>query len=173
MAIMLQSTLSKKIQLPGYDFSSNSASFTISAEVTSLADIPAEAARLYQIAEAAVDAQLGLTNPPGTRQGHSEHPHQAGLTPAPMAAQPLSSSQPAETKFTGSAPSRASMPYRAPRRAPALITQSQMNYIERLLNDTQTPLATVLEGYRVAALSDLTCKMAAETIDTLKGAVRA
>ncbi len=64
MAITIQAQLAKKVPIPGSQFSSQQASITITAEVTDLNQVVAEAQRLYQIAEQAVDAQLNRNHLP-------------------------------------------------------------------------------------------------------------
>lgn len=62
------------------------ASITINAEVSDLSQVAAEARRLYTIAEAAVDEQLGLCPPPHAEnrhtQGHPAAPHLRQKPPA-------------------------------------------------------------------------------------------
>ena len=157
MSISIEASVSKKVPIPGQEFSSRSASLKITAEVTSLADIAGQAARLYQEAEAAIDVQLGITAPAVTP--HPSQAHQSQVPPQPMAPRP----------------SQASTPYRAnsQRRSPAPITDSQLRFIDRLLIDAKIDLNAILQHHQVGSLRDLTCKQGAALIDELKGGVAA
>lgn len=158
MAITIQAQLAKKI--PGeINFSSKQASITISAEVTDLNQVVAEAARLYALAEKAVDAQLA----------------QHAVTAPPLAASSqLSASSPAPTQSPVQRPV-ASQPYRAnpQRRAPAPVTESQLRFLDRLIQQTGSSVPAILEQHQVGALRDISCKAAAGLIDELKALVPA
>lgn len=153
MPITIEASVSKKVPIPGAEFSSRSASLTIRAEVTVLTDIAGQAARLYQEAEAAIDAQLGIT----AAAPASKPPHHAPQQPAT------------------SGPSQSSTPYRgsSQRRAPAPITESQVNFIGRLLTETRTTLDPVLAHFQVGSLRDLSARQGSELIDSLKSKVPA
>lgn len=69
MAITIQAQLAKKRPIPGSQFSSQQASITIAAEVNDINQIVSEAARLYALAEQAVDAQLAGNPPTVTAPG--------------------------------------------------------------------------------------------------------
>ena len=157
MPITIEASVSKKVPIPGEEFSSRSASLTIRAEVTTLADIAGQAARLYQEAEAAIDAQLGITAAaPASKPPLPVHQHPT---------QPLSSAP---------GPTRASAPYRSSqRRTPAPITESQVSFIGRLLNESRTTLDAVLAHFQVGSLRDLSAKQGSELIDSLKSKVPA
>ncbi len=153
MAITIAANLAKKLPIPGSDYSSQLASITITAEVSDLNQVATEAQKLYRLAEQAVDAQL------------AGKPIVTGSQPPPQApAQPNSHR-----------PTQASQPYRSngQRRAPAPVTDSQLRFLKRLLDQTRTSLPAVLEHHQVGSLDQLSCKAAAELIDELKGRVPA
>jgi hypothetical protein len=150
MAITIQAQLAKKVPIPGADFSSQQASITLNAEVSDLSQVAAEAQRLYSLAEQAVDAQLA---------GHVRHPAAAPPAPAPTQAAPP-------------APSAASRPYASassPRRGPAPVTDSQLRFLDRLIRQAGVDPAAILAQHQVGSLRDLSCKVAAQLIDELKG----
>ena len=144
MAITIQAQLSKKIPITGTDFSSQSASITISAEVTDPASVIPEAQRLYRLAEQAVDAQLRLTPPPAA-------------TPATR-----------QATATPNAHNRPTPPRNQTRRGPAPVTDSQIRFLDRLITQTGSSLDAILHRHQIAGLQDLSCKDAAALIDELK-----
>ena len=151
MAITIQAQLAKKLPIPGSSFSSQQASITISAEVTDLNQVVAEASRLYALAEQAVDLQLAGTPPAQS---------------APVAS-PVASNVPPQP----SPRPAASQPYRAtsqPRRGPAPVTDSQLRFLDRLITQTNSSVAAILHQHQVGSLRDLSCKAAAGLIDELK-----
>lgn len=156
MAITIQAQLAKKVPIPGADYSSQQASITITAEVTDLSQVVAEAQRLYALAEQAIDVQLAGGQP------------QAGIPPAAGGARALASSQGRPTPAAGSAP------YRAPaRRGPAPVTDSQLRFLDRLIQQSGASVPAILEQQRIGDLRELTCKAAAGLIDALKAQVPA
>lgn len=147
--ITIATNLSKKVPIPGADYSSQQASITITSDVTDLTQVAAEAAKLYRIAEEAVDAQL------------KQAPAAPNSTPRPSP-NPAPSSVPRQ---------QASQPYRASngqRRGPAPVTDSQIRFLERLIRDSGTDLNAILHHHQVGSLRDLSCKDAAGLIDELK-----
>ena len=48
------------------------------------------------------------------------------------------------------------------------MTDSQLRFLDRLLSQTGTSLAAVLDHHQVGSLRDLSCKAAAGLIDELK-----
>ena len=157
MSISIEASVSKKLPVPGQDFSSRSASLTIRADLISLADIAGQAARLYKEAEAAIDAQLGITT--ATPTPMPPQVHQSQMPPQPITPRP----------------SQSSAPYRgnSQRRSPAPITDSQLRFIDRLLIDAKIDLNAILQHHQVGSLRDLTCKQGAALIDELKPSVAA
>lgn len=145
MAITLQATLSKKLPIPGENFSSKQASITISAEVGSYDQVANEAHRLYVLAEAAVDAQL--QQPAQPPQQHIPTPQQ--------------SSQPRS-------PANGSRPYTGQRRGPAPVTDSQLRFLGKLIEQTHASIPAILQQYQIGNLRDLSCKDAVRLIDELK-----
>jgi len=154
MAITIAANLSKKLPIPGENFSSQSASITITAEVTDLSQVVTEAQKLYRIAEQAVDAQLAGT--PTVR-------------PVPVApTMPAATSNPPQSPAQRTS---ASPPYRGgnqQRRAPAPVTESQLRFLDRLITQTNSSVAAILQQHQIGALRDLSCKAAAGLIDELK-----
>ena len=159
MAITIAATLSKKVPLPGTDYSSHQASITITAEVTDLSHIHAEAERLYALAEQAVDHQLGLA---AVASGGPTTGRPASNDPAPNG-----TSNAAQRPVTSS---RAPQPYprTGGRRGPAPATDSQLRFLERLVSQTGTSVDAICSAHRVGSLADLSCKEAAGVIDELK-----
>lgn len=154
MAIIIAANLSKKVPIPGTDFSSQSASITITAEVSDLNQVATEAQKLYRIAEQAVDTQL------------------AG-TPSPPVEQPAAASTPASPPAPTPQPRQASQPYRSngQRRQPAPVTDSQLRFLDRLIQQTNSSVPAILQQYQIGGLRDLSCKAAAGLIDELKAQV--
>ncbi len=138
MAITIQAQLAKKLPIPGSQFSSQQASITISAEVTDLNQVVAEAARLYVLATQAVDQQLSV---------------------APVA--------PVVTPSQAQRPN-ASQPYRGQRRQPAApISPAQIRYLSQLGERSPGTLAAVLAECRVTTIDALTARDASQAIDRL------
>jgi hypothetical protein len=153
MAITIAANLSKKLPIPGADFSSQQASITITAECTDPSQVVAEAKRLYALAEQAVDAQLAA-------KVHTVHTQPAATVASPAPLPPPTPAQP-----------RASRPYaNSARRTPAPVTDSQLRFLDRLIQDTGTDPNTILQRHQIGSLRDLSCKAAAGLIDELKGA---
>ena len=145
--ISIQTQLSKKLPIPGSDYSSQQASITISSECSDPSQVVAEAARLYALAEKAVDAQLAGA---------------ALVVPATPAA-----TAPNLPPTTSVQRPSSSKPYQ--RRGPAPVTDNQMRFLERLIQQTGSSVPAILEQHQVGALRDLSCKAAAGLIDELKG----
>ena len=148
MAITIQTQLAKKLPIPGTDFASRQASITISAEVADLSLVSAQAQRLWALAEQAVDAQLGIT---------------AAVLPTSVPTSPA-------TAGPSTYAPRPSQGHASPSRSrrPALVTDSQLRLIDKLIHDTGTDPQAVLRHHRILALVDLTCKDASALIDDLK-----
>ena len=77
MALVLEGNYSKKIGLAGY--SSHQFSLTLKTEITDIAQVPAEAARLYRLLQDGVDTSIkevgflpGPVNGNGTSNGHTQ-----------------------------------------------------------------------------------------------------
>jgi hypothetical protein len=160
MAITIAANLAKKVPIPGSDFSSQQASITITAEVSDLNQVPAEAQKLYQLAEQAVDAQL-----------------RGGAITAPEASPPASraSTPPAAIRPTPP-PSRSSAPYRgggSQRRGPAPITESQIRFLNQLIERNGYNHDAICDRLQVQGFQELSCKAAAELIDELKSGASA
>jgi len=148
MAIRIEAQLSKKIPIPGSEFSSQQASIAISAEVTDPAHVVQEAQRLYSLAVQAVDQQLGIVA--------------AQSTPIPRS----------HAQQTIPRPSQASQPFpNTQRRGPAPITDSQLKYLNRLISQGNHSLSAILHDFQIGSLGDLTCKDGADLISRLKAGV--
>ena len=85
MALVLEGNYSKKIGLAGY--SSHQFSLTLKTEITDIAQVPAEAARLYRLLQDGVDTNIkengylpGLVNGNGTSNGNGHtQPQRNGI----------------------------------------------------------------------------------------------
>lgn len=156
MAITINASLAKKIPLPDREYASQQASITINGEVGDPSQVAAEAIRLFTLAEAAVDAQLGLLRP-------SAGPADAG--PASSAGSPGPGMSRAPTAGT----SRAAPPRSLNgRRSAAPISPAQLSLIDRLVRESRTDPTALAHHYQVEALSQLTCRQASAVIDELK-----
>jgi hypothetical protein len=169
MAITIQAQLAKKVPIPGADFSSQQASITITAEVSDLNQVVTEAQRLYALAEQAVDQQLAG---PASSQNITATPATASVpSPIPAGSVPTGATPAARPASAGS---RASQPYRgAQRRGPAPVTDSQLRFLKRLIDQSRAPLAGIFDQYQVGDLAQLSCRDAAQLIDELKQLVPA
>lgn len=166
MAIKIITTVSKKIPIAGLDYSSVSASCTVEAEIADLTQVAAQAQALYAQVEHAVDQQL---------MPEKSSPAQVPAA-TPTASLPVS--HPRQPDSIAALPRQGtSAPYHPTgqqRRGPAPVTDSQLRFLKRLIDQTGTPVAAILDQHRIGGLDDLSCKAAAQLIDELKaGAVRA
>ena len=126
--------------------------------MTDLNQVVTEAARLYALAEQAVDHQLGLVASAMPLSPHTPVASVAAPTPAPGAishTQSLASQQPVRT----------TRPFQ---RRIAPVTDAQLRLINRLILDTKTEPGAVLHHYGVGAMTSLSCKDGAGLIDELK-----
>jgi hypothetical protein len=153
MAIAINASLSKKIQLPGHDYASQQASITITGEVTDLTKVGDEAARLLKLAESAVDAQLHLTA-------------SKAITTEPTHSAPISASN--SRPSTSALAPNATRAYPRTGRKVALISPAQLGLIDRLLHETNTDANAVMLHYQVSSLDQMTCKNSSALIDELK-----
>jgi hypothetical protein len=164
--ITIQAQLAKKVPVPGVHYASQQASITITAEITDLGQVTSEAQRLYALAEQAVDTQLAAS-------ASSPSPAAPAAPAAPSAhGSTATASRPAPpARGPGPAipPGSASRPYRAPApRGPAPVTDSQLRFLRRLIDERGLSLPAILEQHQVGSLADLSCKAAAGLIDELK-----
>jgi hypothetical protein len=182
MSITIQAQLAKKVPIPGTDYSSQQASITITAEVSDLNQVVTEAQRLYALAEQAVDQQLAG---PASSQSIPASPSSPAFSAAPAPA-PASLSTSTDITPTGSNPARsptarpattgprAPQPYRGVhRRGPAPVTDSQLRFLKRLIDQSRAPLAGIFQQYQIGDLAQLSCRDAAQLIDELKQQVPA
>ncbi len=173
MALKLLINIAKKIPGP-LEYSSIQASCSIEGELTAGQDPAAESARLFAQAEAAVDAQLRIA--PATVQPSMA----AAPTPVTSPATPVQPFQPQPGRAAANFPRPPSQPaYRSggggqhQRRGPAPVTDSQLRFLDRLIQQAGANIAEICAQERVGSLNDLSCKAAAELIDRLKAAVPA
>ncbi len=144
MALKLVASISMKI--PGsVDYSSVQASCSIEGEASDINHAPDEIRRLYDIAERAVGAQLGLTS---------------SAPPATASVQPQSSNTPPVAHPVGARPSG--------RRAPAPISPAQARYLGQLLDRNPGALAQILADHRINGIGEMTSRDASAVIDRLK-----
>ena len=158
--LQISITAAKKLPHPTHQFGSISAQVSLVGEASSLGDAPTIMRELFATAQAGCDqhlAQQSRTTPPPIGQP----------TPAATQFTSINQSNPAPE---GRPRSPASQPYRsnAPRRGPAPVTDSQLRFLARLIDQTKTSLPAILEHHQVGGLDQLTCKVAAELIDELK-----
>ena len=141
--------IAKKVPGP-QEYSSVQASCSIEGELAAGQDPVAETARLFKQAEAAVDAQLAGTPPQAN--------------PQPPAPPPVQSNTPTRS------PSQGSQPYRGngQRRGPAPVTDSQMRFLKRLIDQSKASVPAILNQFQIGDLSLLSCRDAAQLIDELK-----
>ncbi|TVR46239.1 MAG: hypothetical protein EA402_02900 [Planctomycetota bacterium] len=178
MAIRIEAQLAKKLPIPGADFSSQQAAITISAEVGHPQEVIAEAQRLYQLCEAAVDAQLRLASPPAAAVGTSlsrdrgaTHPNtyrpSNGAPSRSLRGEPASS-QPTRSAYRGNKPG-----YPSQRRgAPPPISDAQRRLLSRLLSDTPDRGQAWLGDRGIENLDGIDMAEASALIDELKGGAR-
>lgn len=140
MAIRITINVSKKIPIPGQDFSSQTASCSIEAEATG--DPVADAQDLYRQAESAVNQQLGLSSTVEPLTAHSG------------------------PSYPNARPTR---PYNGrSRRGPPPATTNQVRLLERLLRDQPVEPDQLNQSYGVSDIRQLTVKDASHLIDQLK-----
>ena len=162
MALKLVVHISKKI--PGeQEYTSTCASCSIEGEIANGQDAQAEAARLYDQAEQAVDRQLGLIAP-----GTVARPGSSAVLPVSANRAGSANTVPVAGSSAALSATQPSRPY--PRRT-AAVTDSQLRYLERLIQQARIDPAALLNQYQVGSLKDLSCKLAAQLIDELKGKV--
>ncbi len=144
--ITIQAQLSKKVPIAGEQYSSRQASITISAEVSDPSQVVQEAKRIFGLAELAVNQQLGI----------SVAPVAAAATPN---VQPVSQHQ------------RPSQPFQRSNRGPAPITDSQLRFLNRLIQQGNHSPEAILQDFQIGSLRDLSCKDAVDLIGRLKAGV--
>ncbi len=151
MAITIQANLAKKVPITGTDYSSQQASITITAEVTDLNQVVAEAQRLYALAEQAVDQQLG--------QGSVQQSANPPVPPVPAA----------QVRPASFQPRQASQPYRgnSQRRSPALCSAAQARYLRQLGERNPAALAETLAQNGVSSVEELPARAASQAIDLI------
>lgn len=156
MAITINVAAAKKLPHPAEQYGSIQATVSISGECGSIADAPAVMHDLFAAAQLGVDQHLA-------QQTGAPSPAQPSAPHAASPARPSASSQ----------PRHASQPYRASggqRRgsAPAPVTDSQLRFLSRLIDQTKASVPAILDQYQVGALDQLSCRDAAGLIDSLK-----
>ena len=141
--ITIQAQLSKKVPIAGEQYSSRQASITISAEVSDPSQVVQEAKRIFGLAEIAVNQQLGISVVPVAATG----------------IQPTSQHQ------------RPSQPFQRSNRGPAPITDSQLRFLNRLIQQGNHSPEAILQDFQIGSLRDLSCKDAVDLIGRLKAGV--
>lgn len=126
-----------------HGYSSRQASITISAEVSDPSQVVQEAKRIFGLAEIAVNQQLGISATPVASTG----------------IQPVSQHQ------------RPSQPFQRSNRGPAPITDSQLRFLNRLIQQGNHSPEAILNDFQIGSLRDLSCKDAVDLIGRLKTGV--
>ena len=157
MAIRIDISISKRLPIPGVDYSSRQAAITISGEITDLTQINAEAARLFTAGETVVDRQLNLLP---TAQ---VPPLVPGIPPTIPPSSPSPTIQPAADTAA-----RSTRPYTNRSRTPAPVTASQLRFLDKLIRDTRTDPNAILHEFAIGSMAGLSCRDAARLIDDLK-----
>ncbi len=152
MAAKIIASVSKKIPLAGLDFSSTSASCTVEAEITDLAQVADQARILYRQAEAAVDEQLRLASSTPTQTRASS------ASPGPNPSPRISSPAPSNSR-NGRGMPRASA--------------SQLKLIERLIDGDGQRAGDICNQHGVRSLPELSIRQASQAIDQLRAEVPA
>ena len=159
---MLQITITaaKKLPHPTHQFGSISAQVSLVGEASTLADAPAIMRDLFAAAQAGCDQHLAEQSGASQMSPAPQHTLPQSPTTAPPSASPAQ--RPA-----------ASQPYRsgntAQRRGPAPVTESQLRFLDRLIQQTNSSVPAILQQHQVGSLRDLSCAAAAGLIDELKG----
>ena len=135
MAIAITAQISKKAPIPGIQMSSRQSSLEITGEVSDVTKVAEEAARLFALAEAAVNLQLGILAP---------------ITPAPSNGTPAATHGATSSPVAPQQPARPSRPYQ---RRVAPVTDAQLRLIDRLIMDTKTDPVAVLQHFGVGTLA--------------------
>ncbi len=153
MAITIAANLAKKLPIPGSDYSSQQASITITAEVSDLNQVAAEAQKLYRLAEQAVDAQLAQSS---LHQAAPQMPAQPGNIPV------------RPTRPASVSPSASSPPFRVGgRRQQSLASPAQARYLRQLGERNPAALAEVLARNGVGSVEELPGRAASQAIDLI------
>ena len=163
--LQISITAAKKLPHPTHQFGSISAQVSLVGEAGTLADAPAIMRDLFATAQAGCDQHLA-------QQSGTTPPMVAQATPASV--QPMPINQPHSVPSSHPRPS-ASQPYRSggQRRGPAPVTDSQLRFLTRLIDQTKASLPAILDHHQVGGLDQLSCKDAAGLIDELKARVPA
>lgn len=155
MAVSIVASLSKKMPIAGQDYAMRQVGVTISGEVTDLARVPEEAARLLALAESAVDQKLGLV-------------------PNVLPASPAIPASPASPQERSGLPPASPAPYPSTngRRAPAAISAAQLRFVRQLCDRNPGAFERIAADHKVGSLEELTSRAASGLIDKLQGASR-
>lgn len=158
MSLQITICAAKKLPHPTHQFGSISAQVSLVGEASTLADAPAIMRDLFAAAQAGCDQHLA------EQSGASQ-------APAPQPAMPQSPTTAPPSASPAQRPA-ASQPYRnsstAQRRGPAPVTDSQLRFLDHLIQQTNSSVPAILQQHQVGALRDLSCKAAAGLIDELK-----
>jgi hypothetical protein len=163
--ITITASCGSKRSHPTESYGSLSAQASLSGEAATMADVAPVMRDLLAAAQAGCDQHLAdqialltagavATPPTASRDSHP----QTSVQPHPQSA---AVARPQSTA--------ASQPYRSSqRRGPAPVTDNQLRFLERLIQQTNSSVPAILEQHQVGALRDLSCKAAAGLIDELK-----
>ena len=148
--------IAKKIPGP-QDYSSIQSSVSIESEISAGQDPVAEAARLQDQAQQAVDRFLGITSAPRP-------------TPPPLAPEnPIST----PTRSTSSQPPAhsASQPYHAggQRRPAAQCSPAQVRYLRQLIDQGGHDYASICSRFNVSSIEEMRSREGSALIDELRG----
>ena len=159
MAITINVSAGAKRPHPTEQYANFTVQVSLAGEAGSLADVPNVMRDLFAAAQAGADRHL--TEQLAAAAGH---PAPSSANTSPAQTRPPATSQPRPSPSAGSQPNRGPVP----RRGPAPVTDSQLRFLKRLIDQTKTSLPAILDHHQVGGLDQLTCKAAAELIDELK-----
>jgi hypothetical protein len=167
MSITINVAAAKKLPHPTQQYGSIQATVSLQGEAGTLADIPAVMRDLFQVAQAGVDEQLAQ-QAVGSQQ----------TTPAPATSIPASTRSPSPSSQQLPVQQRpsASQPYRSgnqQRRAPSPVTDSQLRFLKRLIDQSKASVPAILNQFQIGDLSQLSCRDAIGLIDEMKAQVLA
>lgn len=155
--ITISTQFSKKHCEPG-EYGSINASITLTKELSDLTRVEQEAAALYSLAEDAVNQQIQkVTSRPAPTTQIEAVTSPATTTPHQTPPTPIANRQ------------TVSRPYsKTPRRTPAPISDAQLRYLDRLIQNRKASVESILQQYQVGSLRDLSGRDASHLIDELQ-----
>jgi hypothetical protein len=158
MAITITVAAAKKLPHPTQQFGSIQGTVSLQGEAGNLNEVAAVVRDLFAAAQSSVDQHLAE---------QAVAPPQAAAQPQPV--------KPVAAPIQAQPRQGISQPYRSngQRRSPAPVTDSQLRFLKRLIDQTKAAVPAILDQYRVGSLDQLSCRDAAGLIDELKGQVAA